>query len=118
MNEDLIFLMEENLANVWSQRNASIRLKSIQTIYAENSALFHIGHKTEGFDAINKTVSEVLANTPVDFRFFKLKSVAINNNIGRLCWGLGPTAESIVATGMDIAVFEGEKIKSLYVFLD
>ncbi|MDR6968111.1 hypothetical protein J2X31_002126 [Flavobacterium arsenatis] len=118
MSKELISLMEENLVHVWSQRNASERIKSIQTIYSEDSGLYHIGHQTKGFEAINNSVSNVVANMPKDFIFFKLKPVTINNNIGRLIWGLGPNAASIVATGMDIAVFEDGKIKSLYVFLD
>jgi hypothetical protein len=48
----------------------------------------------------------------------RLKPVIINNGIGRLVWGVGPKGKPPVATGMDIAVFENGKIKSLYVFLD
>ena len=118
MNSDLAFLMEENLARVWSQRDASGRMKSIQTIYTLDSSLYHVGHQTTGHEAINESVSNVLANIPTAFTFFKLKPVVINNNIGRLIWGVGPNIDSLVATGMDIAVFEDGKIKSLYVFLD
>ncbi len=55
---------------------------------------------------------------PKSFKFFKLKPITINNNMGKLIWGMGENSESIVSTGMDIAVFENGKIKSLYVFLD
>jgi len=118
MNKDLAHLMEENLAKVWNQRNAADRIKSIQTIYTADSNLYHVGHQTAGHMAINESVSNVLANLPTGFTFFKLKPVIINNNIGRLIWGMGASIDSIVATGMDIAVFEEGKIKSLYVFLD
>lgn len=118
MNSALALLMDENLAWVWSERDASDRIKSIQTIYTAESTLYHVGHKTTGYEAINESVNNVLANMPEEFTFFKLKPVVINNNIGRLIWGVGPNIESIVATGMDIAVFEDGKIKSLYVFLD
>lgn len=118
MNSDLVLLMEENLAKVWSQRESSIRMKSIQTIYTADSSLYHVGHQTKGHEAINESVSNVLANIPPTFTFFKLKPVVINNNMGRLIWGMGSNIESLVATGMDIAVFEDGKIKSLYVFLD
>lgn len=118
MDSDLALLIEDNLIQVWNQRIHSVRMKSIQNIYTSDSKLYHVGHQTTGHDAINESVSNVLANIPEDFTFFKLKSVIINNNIGRLIWGMGTNKESIVATGMDIAVFEDGKIKSLYVFLD
>lgn len=118
MSNDLALLMEENLAQVWSERDAFRRMESIQSIYASDSSLYHVGHQTTGHEAINESVSNVLANMPAAFTFFKLKPVIINNNIGRLIWGMGPNIESLVATGMDIAVFEDGKIKSLYVFLD
>lgn len=118
MNSDLVHLMEENLIHVWSENNSSNRIKAIEKIYTSDSSLYHVGHQTTGHAAINESVSNVLANTPEMFTFFKLKPVVINNNMGRLLWGLGPNIESLVATGMDIAVFEDGKIKSLYVFLD
>jgi hypothetical protein len=118
MNTDLGLLMEQNLIEVWSERDASNRMKSIKSIYAAESTLYHVGHQTTGHEAINESVNNVLANVPEEFKFFKLKPVVINNNVGRLVWGMGPASDSIVATGMDIAVFGDGKIKSLYVFLD
>ena len=118
MNIDLALLMEENLAQVWSQRDALARMQAIENIYAMDSSLYHVGHQTTGLEAINQSVSNVLANMPKTFSFFKLKPVVINNDIGRLIWGAGPDINSLVATGMDVAVFEDGRIKSLYVFLD
>lgn|SRR5690606_6740909 len=118
MKIDLALLMEENLDQVWSQRDALARMQAIQTIYTNDSNLYHVGHQTTGYDAINASVSNVVERMPPDLSFFKLKPVVINNNIGRLIWGVGSNCQSIVSTGMDIAVFEDGRIKSLYVFLD
>ncbi|WP_316635063.1 nuclear transport factor 2 family protein [uncultured Flavobacterium sp.] len=118
MENALVNLMEENLARVWSERDAVKRLEAIENIYTSDSALYHVGDQTNGREAINKSITSTLANMPADFIFFKLKPVVINNNVGRLIWGVGPNAQSLVATGMDIVVFESGKIKSLYVFLD
>lgn len=118
MSNNLAFLMEENLSQVWNERDALNRIKAIQKIYTTDSNLYHVGHQTKGHEAINESVSNVVANMPEEFTFFKLKPVIINNNVGRLIWGMGSNKESIVATGMDIAVFEEGKIQSLYVFLD
>ncbi|WP_051200270.1 efflux RND transporter permease subunit [Flavobacterium subsaxonicum] len=69
-------------------------------------------------EAINKSVSATLDSMPEDFVFSILKAVYINNDIGRLIWAVGPEGRTPVATGMDIAIFEDGRIKSLYVFLD
>ena len=118
MNDILIKLMEGNLRNVWSERNAVHRIKAIEDIYAKDSVLYHVNDKTEGYDAINESVSSTLSTLPENFVFIKLKPVIINNSVGRLVWGVGPKDNPPVATGMDIAIFENNKIKSLYVFLD
>lgn len=110
--------MEENLKQVWSEPDAAHRMKAIEKIYTKDSSLYHVNDKTEGQEDINKSVSNTLAGMPKDFVFTRLKPVVINNNMGRLIWGVGPKDKSLVATGMDIAVFENGKIKSLYVFLD
>jgi hypothetical protein len=116
MNNALAQLMEENLKQVWSERDATRRMKAIENIYAKDSALYHVNDITDGHEAINKSVSNTLNSMPEEFVFTKLKPVIINNNIGRLIWGVGPKDNPPLATGMDIATFENGKIKSLYVF--
>jgi hypothetical protein len=93
-------------------------MKALESIYAKDSTLFEVGEAITGYDAINDKVSNTVKNMPPDFVFTRLKPVIINNNAGRLVWGLGPKDKPPVATGMDVAVFEDGKIRSLYVFLD
>ena len=111
-------LMEDNLDQVWNERNAGTRLKAIERIYTTEANLYHVGDQVAGPDAINNSVTATQQHLPPDFVFTKLKPVIINNNIGRLIWGAGPQGQPPVATGMDIAYFEDGKISSLYVFLD
>jgi|SRR6186713_873936 len=118
MQDELAQIMEDNLQQVWSERDDVRRMDAIERIYSFGAALYHVGHKTEGLDAINKSAGEVLSNMPPDFVFTRMKPVIINNSIGRLIWAVGPKGQAPVATGMDIAHFENGKIKSLYVFLD
>ncbi|MEH6682840.1 MAG: hypothetical protein V7724_20030 [Sediminicola sp.] len=117
-NKVLASIMEENLNKVWSERDSAVRLKAIENLYAKNSGLFHVGHQTHGHGAINDSVTEVLKQMPEHFVFRSLRPVAINNDIGRLVWGIGPAGEPPVQTGMDIAIFKQHKIQALYVFLD
>jgi hypothetical protein len=118
MNEALAQLMEANLKQVWSERNATRRMQAIEAIYTQDSVLYEVNDKMEGYAAISATVDSVLKNMPEAFIFSSIRPVVINNNIGRSIWGVGPEGQPPVTTGMDIAIFEDGKIKSLYVFLD
>jgi hypothetical protein len=118
MNNELALLMQRNLTEVWSERNADNRMIAIEDIYTSNASLYHVEDKISSITAINATVSATLSNFPAEFAFTQLKPVIINNDIGRLNWAVGPKGAAPVATGMDIAVFENGKIKALYVFLD
>lgn len=116
--KEATIMMENNLNQVWNERDPGSRLKAIEKIYTSEANLYHVGDQVTGLDAINNSVTATLKQLPPDFVFTKLKPVIINNSIGRLIWGAGPVGQSPVATGMDIAHFENGKIKSLYVFLD
>jgi hypothetical protein len=118
MKESLAQLMEANLTRVWSERDPLKRMKAIAEIYEEAASLYHVDDKTDGLEAINDSVTALLRHTPGEYIFSKLQPVIINNNVGKLVWGIGTKDRPPVATGMDIAFFENDKIKSLYVFLD
>lgn len=118
MNDELAIKMQENLNLVWNERDPVLRGKAIARIYSTNASLNHVGDQVTGYEAINESVSATQKMLPPNFVFSQLKPVVINNNMGRLIWGAGPAGEPVVATGMDIACFEEDKIKSLYVFLD
>jgi hypothetical protein len=77
-----------------------------------------VGKKISGYNAISQKISGLLNSFPSIFVITQLKPIAINNNIGKLVWGVGPEGVPPVATGTDIVIFENGKIKSLYVFLD
>ncbi|MCC8407497.1 hypothetical protein LJ707_01050 [Mucilaginibacter sp. UR6-1] len=111
-------IMEENLERVWNERDPATRLKAIEKIYSPTATLNHVGDRVTGADAINESVSITQKILPSNFVFTKLKPVIINNDIGRLVWGAGPSGQAPISTGMDVARFENDVITSLYVFLD
>jgi hypothetical protein len=110
--------MEKNLLQVWNERDATKRQAIIEGIYQKDST-FYEGHSgTSGHDAINRKIGETLNALPRDFAFRILKPVSVNNDLGRLNWGVGPADGPTARTGMDIALFKDGRIQSLYVFLD
>lgn len=118
MQEEITALIEKNLNQVWAQRDASLRIKAIETLYRPDAGLYHVGHQTKGHEAINASVGQVLESFPEEFSFFLLKPVLVNNNMAQAHWGIGSNPQFPTATGIDIALIEDGKIKSLYVFLD
>jgi len=89
-------MMEDNLNQVWNERDPELRLKAIHKIYSATATLNHVGDQVSGFDAINTSVSATQKALPPNFVFSRLKPVIINNSIGRLIWGAGPIGESPV----------------------
>ena len=118
MNNEKAQIIEDNLNQVWNERNPETRLKAIDRIYTSDAILYHVGNQVSGHGAINNSVTATLKNVPDDFLFTLLRPIVINNSIGRLIWGAGPKGQPPVGTGMDIVHFENDKIKALYVFLD
>ena len=114
----LVQLMENSLTKVWNEKNPSLRLEVIKQIYTENAVLYEMGEETIGYEAINNQVTHLVNSLPPDFTFTQQKPVIINKEMGRLVWGVGPKGQPPVQSGMDIALFENGKIKSLYVFLE
>jgi len=118
MENKLEQLLVQHLNQIWNQRDEVLRTKAIESVYAKDISLFEVGEKLTGYDAVNRKVSTLLGNFPPIFSINQLKPIAINNNVGKLVWGVGPQGAPPVATGTDIVFFEDGKIKSLYIFLD
>jgi hypothetical protein len=115
---DIIQLMEKNLVEVWNQRDPALRLEAIKSLYTENAVLNEMGQEIIGYEAINRQVDNLLKSFPEEFEFTLQNPVSYNKDMGILSWTLGEKGKDAVQNGMDIAIFEGNRIKSLYVFLE
>jgi hypothetical protein len=111
-------LLVKHLIEIWNERDEVLRTKAIESVYAKDITLFEEDGKITGYDAINQKISGLLNGFPPIFTITQLKPISINNNLGKLVWGVGPEGAPPVATGTDIAIFKDGKIKSLYIFLD
>jgi len=118
MKNNLEQLVLQHLNQIWNQRDEVLRAAAMESVYAKEVELFEIGEKLTGYAAVNQKITKTLNGLPPVFSITQLKPIVINNNVGKLDWGVGPEGAPPVATGTDILVFEGDKIKSLYVFLN
>lgn len=111
-------LMQKNLDDVFSERDAARRLDVIRQIYCDDAVLHEPDRSVRGHDAISQAVTELLAHLPANFAFSAIRPASSHNGIGRLQWIAGPPEGPAEATGIDVASFDGGRIRSLHVFLD
>jgi hypothetical protein len=111
-------LMQANLARVFSERDAARRLKAIAELYAADAVLYEPDTEAKGHAAISGAVDALWSHMPPNFVFRALGPAVGHHGIGRLRWQAGPPNGPVAVTGMDVAHFEGDRIHSLYVFLD
>ena len=118
MSDQLAGLMLRNLQEVFNERDAARRISAVKSIYAKEAEFFEGEERNKGHDAINARVTALQASFPPDFTFSPTSAPARNHDLGRLTWRVGRSAAPPAASGTDVAVFEGGRIRALYTFLD
>jgi len=111
-------LMQANLVRVFSERDASRRLKAMAQLYAPDATLYEPDAEAKGHAAINQAVTGLLASLPPNFAFTSIGPAVGHHGIGRLRWQAGPPNGPVAVTGTDVARFEAGRIQTLHVFLD
>ena len=117
MSDSLGPLMERNLLEVFGQRDSARRAVVIAELYTADCTFFEADEHVTGREALNAKVGTILKDAP-GFVFRAVGPAQVNHDLGRLRWQLGPAGAPPVVTGTDIAVFEHERIRALYTFLD
>jgi SnoaL-like protein len=111
-------IMQANLELVFGDRDPARRIEAIRELYGESADLHEPQRSVRGHDAINRAVTELLAQMPAEFTFTAIRPALALNRIARLQWRAGPPEGPAAATGTDVAHFEDGRIRSLYVFVD
>ena len=117
MSNTLNQLMERNLLEVFGERDSARRKIAIGAIYTEKCIFFETNKEIIGPDALNAKVESLLKGAP-GFVFRAAGPAEVNHDVGRLRWHLGPPGAPPVVTGMDIAMFQKGRIRSLHTFLE
>ena len=113
-------LLEDSLLVIWNDRDAASRLAAMKNVYATDIVFYESndGAAITGYQAINDLIATLQAQWPLEFRFELNRPWQVNHQVEHISWTLGIPGETPVATGMDIALIEDNKIKSLHLFLD
>lgn len=113
-------LLEDSLLVIWNNRDAGQRLTAMAAIYADDIIFYESneGPAIQGHAAINDVIAGLQSQWPVEFKFELTAAAKVNHQVQHIEWRLGIPGESPVATGMDIAIIDNGKIKSLHLLLD
>jgi predicted SnoaL-like aldol condensation-catalyzing enzyme len=110
--------MQANLTRVFGEHDAERRMAAIRELYAADAVLNEPHRSAKGHAAICDAVTELLAGLPPGFVFTPLGRAVGHHGVGRLRWSSGQPGQPAAVTGIDVAHFEGGRIRSLFVFLD
>jgi hypothetical protein len=118
--ENTTKLLEDSLLVIWNDRDAARRLAAMENVYAANMVFYESndGAAIIGYQAINDLIATLQAQWLPEFRFELSRPAQVNHQVQHISWTLGTPGETPVASGMDIAIIEDNKIKSLHLFLD
>lgn len=113
-------LLEDSLLVIWNDRDAARRLAAMEKVYATNMAFYekNDGAAITGYQAINDLITTLQAQWAPEFKFELSRPAQVNHQVQHISWTLGIPGQTPVASGMDIAIIEDNKIKSLHLFLD
>lgn len=110
-------LMTRSLLDVFNQRDPKQRAAAIAEVYSPD-IVFYEGHgTTRGPEALVDRVQQLLDGVP-GFTFQPVGEPAINHDMGRQPWTLGPPDGPPVVFGTDIVRIRDNHIGALYVFVE
>lgn len=118
--EKLEKLLEVSLLVIWNNRDAESRLKQMKEVYADDILFYesNLGPAVTGYQDINNLITNLQAQWHPEFRFELSRPSQVNHQVQHISWTLGISGQTPVASGMDIAIIDNGKIKSLHLFLD
>ena len=111
-------LMQANLTRIFSETDADKRRAAIAEIYAPDAILYEPDRVVTGQAEIADTIERLLGSFPPGFAFAAEGPAVGHHGVGRLRWRGGLPGHPSAVTGTDVVRFEGDRIKTIHVFID
>jgi hypothetical protein len=111
-------LMERNVSEVFGERDAGRRRRTIAELYADDCAYYDAEGANIGQPAVSERVGRIIDASPPGFSFSLVGSAEVIHELGRLRWQSGASGEPAALRGMDVAIFADGKIRTLYTFIE
>jgi len=111
-------VLRADLERVFNERDATRRRQAIEALYAPDAAFYEQEAMHSGRAAIEGAIARLLDSLPADLVFEPVGPEMQNHEMAKLVWRGRLPDGTTVATGTDVALLEGGRIRSLYVFVD
>lgn len=117
MTTVITHLMEANLLAVFDERDTQRRAAAIAQTYATDAQWVDDEGTAAGHDQLDTKVFE-LQHKLAGLKFVKAGPVRQTRGLGFLAWELHTQAESVVASGFDVAEIADGRIRRLWTVLN
>jgi hypothetical protein len=117
MSNTLGSLIERNLLEVFGQRDSARGTAAIAELYTEECTFFEAEEQVNAREALNAKVGSILEGCS-RFRVSRRGACAGQSRSWPFAVAVRTCRSPPLVTGTDIAVFEHERIRALYTFLD
>jgi hypothetical protein len=111
-------LLNRIIDDIFNERDAVKRSAAIAEIFSEDIIFVDPEGETRGRAALEEKVSALLKGQPEAFRFGDVHVSQTAGDLGIHHWKLGPAGGDPVATGVDVALVDGDRITRLWTLLD
>ncbi|CAN5184465.1 hypothetical protein BH10PSE4_BH10PSE4_43860 [soil metagenome] len=111
-------LMQANLSRIFGEADVHARGRAIAEIYAPDAVLYEPDHIATGHAEIIETIDKLMKSFPPGFGFAAEGAAIGHHGLGRLRWSGGVPGSPKAVTGTDVVRFEGDRIKTIHVFID
>ncbi|AYJ50963.1 nuclear transport factor 2 family protein [Rhodococcus sp. P1Y] len=109
--------VRRNVLEVFNADDDGSRRELIESLYHPDAVFYEAESTATGRDAIVDAVRALHENT-AGLTFSVAIEPTVIADLARISWALSPPDGPAVVTGMDVVVFDGDKISKLYTFLD
>lgn len=117
MNEQVTNLVQDYIA-IWNERDAGKRRLLLDKVFSDECVYIDPNASVAGRDAIERLVEGLQARIP-DLRFTLSGAVNAHHDQVLFGWALAaPGAATPAATGVDMAVLDGDRIRQLHGFVN
>ena len=110
-------LLHENIHGVFSEPDVEKRHNNIARLWAEDGVFIDPESRYEGHSGV-ALAADGLAKRFPNFIFTERGDILAYHGVGKLDWGFGPAGAEFVITGSDVLAMKGDKIGSIYTFVD
>jgi len=106
------------ITDIFNERDTAKRSAAIAELVTEDIVFVDPDGETRGRADFEQKVTALLQGQPESFRFGDVEAPRAVGDLGVHRWNLGPAGGDVVATGLDVVLAEGGRIKRLWTLLD